>query len=408
MVKLNEDAQAELKGLIKELMEDDKNLSDRQAKAAAAEEANAKMLEDNAQLKARLDDLQGKVIKLSTKTAGDVKVLYKGYNVQDSKNFSAMLNKNESDAVAKNIISMLKGETNKLDKAFDGAYAVPSIYSNVLAGLAERNSVALSTMNVMAIDAPVLYLPVKGTRTTTTDAVSPGSANAAATPTLGQVTFTIDKYIGTYVEVLNSQIDDANIDFVNQWLIPSMAEGIGAYIDDEVFNGTNSIFTSSLNDCTAAVTASGTAGIASAVTFSNLNTIYNALSWDRGITNPVWFGPQGTFKDIMGLVGSTNDHPVFLDSLTSSPSKGIFGCPYIVTPAVSNTPANGAFRLYFCDPKHYTIVLRGTMQNLVNPFIKMKENTTQFISSIRCDGNITDAATPANTGAFTGLKRVDA
>jgi len=293
-------------------------------------------------------------------------------------------------------------------KTFDASYAVPSIYSSVLAGLAERNSIALTHMNVMQIPQPVLYLPVKGNRTTTTDAQSPGSANAVATPTLGQITFTIDKYIGSYVEVLASQIDDASFDFVNQFIIPTMAEGIGQYVDAEVFNGTNSIFTSSLNDCTAAVTASGVAGVASAITFANLNTMYNSLSWDRGITNPMWFGSQSAYKDVMGLVGTTNDHPIFLDSLTATPVKQIFGCPYIVTPVVSNAPSANGFRLFFGDAKNYTIVLRGGMESLVNPYIKLKEHTVQFVSSIRADGNITDNATPANTGAFTGLQRVDA
>jgi HK97 family phage major capsid protein len=358
-------------------------------------------------MKERLDALQGKVVNIQSKNFGGSKVLYKGYNLEDSKNFCATLTEDESKAVAQSLIDMSKGGGTAFEKTFDGSYAVPEIYSSVLMGLAEYNSIGLSYMNVMVIDAPVMYMPVKANRTTTTDAQSAGTANAVATPTLGQITFTIDKYIGSYIEVLKSQISDANFDFINQFIIPTMGEGIGQYIDAEVFNGTNSIFTTSVCDATASVTASGASGIADAVTFSNLNTMYNSLSWDRGITNPRWFGPQGVYKDIMGLVGSTNDHPIFLQQLTGTPVKQLLGCPYVVTPVVANAPDDGACRLFFGDPRHYTIVLRGGIENLVNPYIKMKEHTMQYISSIRADGNITDNATASSTGAFTTMKRSD-
>lgn len=414
MTKLNSDAQVELKGLLKELMQEDKELAAKEAKAAAQAEANAKMLEENTELKARLDALQGKILTLNSKTVSPIKVMYKGYNPEDSKNFATMLNKDEANAVAKSVITMLQSTTEQkgwTQKAFDATYAVPTIYSNVIAGLAERNSVALTYMNVMQTSAPIVKIPVKGTRTTTTNATSPGTANAAATPTIGQITFTVDKRIGSYIDVYQSNIDDASFDFVNQWIIPSQAEGIGQYIDDEVFNGTNSEFTSALDEVansTGVTITTGASAVASAITFANLNTIYNGLAWDRGITNPMWFGSQGAFKDIMGLVGTANDHPIFLDSLTASPTKGIFGCPYIVTPALLNAPADGKFRLIFGDPKHYTIMLRGGLEHLVNPYILMKEDTVQFIARMRGDGNITDSATASATSAFCGLKRDDA
>jgi len=111
----------------------------------------------------------------------------------------------------------------------------------------------------------------------------------------------------------------------------------------------------------------------------------------------------------MGLVGSTNDHPIFLPNLIGTPVKQIFGARYIVTPAISNTPANGAIRLAFGDPKHYRIFIRGSQfRTMINPYIKMKEHYVQFICDSRSDGNISDHATPASSGAWTTMKRVDA
>ena len=85
------------------------------------------------------------------------------------------------------------------------------------------------------------------------------------------------------------------------------------------------------------------------------------------------------------------------------------GSPYVITPAVADVPGNGHIRLAFGDPRHYTIFVRGgTMVSMVNPYILAKEDETQFIAKARCDGNISDHATPASSGAWTTMLRTDA
>lgn len=403
------DYKEKLTGILKEKA-DKQKVAEMEEKMAAFEERLAKADEDKAEWKARYDALQDKAFTFNTKKAGEQTYIFKGYNPQLSKNFKATVSNDEAEVVAKAYYEMIKdgregSVLKQIDKAFDGANALGVQYGSALMGLAERSSVALTYAEVIVAEDPIVKLPAKDVRDAV-DSKSPGTANTDGSATLAQITWTIDKFTGNYYEVLTNQIEDAKFDIVNEFLIPMQAEAMGQNYDSEMFNGGE--YTSSIVDATASVTASGVAGIAAAVTFSNLRTMYNALSWDRGIRNPMWFGPQGVYADIMGLAGSTNDHPIFLETLIATPPKTIFGAPYIVTPAIDNTPDDGAIRLAFGDPRHYRIFIRGSkFRTMVNPYIKMKEHYVQFICDSRSDGNISDHATPASSGAWTTMKRSD-
>jgi len=178
-------------------------------------------------------------------------------------------------------------------------------------------------------------------------------------------------------------------------------------VDAEVFNGTNSIFTTSIVDVTAAVTASGAVATAAAITFDNLNTMFYHVEWERGLGDCKWFGSRAALKDISGLT-DTYGLPIFQTvPINGRPSQTLMGAEYVITPKISNTPANGAMRLCFGDPRYYTIMLRGGITNLVNPYILMKEDVVQFIVKLRADGNVSDNATAASSGAWAVLSRVD-
>ena len=185
-------------------------------------------------------------------------------------------------------------------------------------------------------------------------------------------------------------------------------------MDDEVFNGTNSKYTTSIIDVTAAVTASGVSGIAAAITFANLNTMFYHVEWERSLGDPKWFGSRAALKDISGLRAdavSANDGkglPIFQQvPINGRPSQTLMGAEYVITPTIANAPNNSAMRLCFGDPSHYTIVLRGGLTNLVNPYIMMKEDVVQFIAKIRSDGNVNDNATASSSGAWAVMSRVD-
>lgn len=394
------DNEEKLAGLIKEQAE--KASSEATAKfeerMATQEETNAKILEDNVDLKAQLDSLQDKKFKSSGKF-GETVFQFKGYNPDLNKNFRGTLTHDEVEAVAKMYLDLAHG------KAIDFASEMPQSFGETILGLGELSSSALRYMNVLTIDRPVFTAPVKATRETS-DAQASSTANTSTSITAANIVWTIDKRIGSYAEVRVDQLEDAAFDIVNGWVIPMQAEGIGQYVDAEVFNRTNSEFTTAIVDATASVTASGASGIAAAITFANLNTMFYSVEWERGLGDCKWFGPRAALKDVMGLVDNNGQPIMRTVPVNGRPVHYVFGAEYVVTPKVANAPALNAIRLAFGDPKHYTICLRGSMQNLVNPYIKMKEDEVQFIAKLRGDGNIDDNATAASSGAWTTMKRI--
>ena len=275
-------------------------------------------------------------------------------------------------------------------------------------GLAELSSVALTHANVIVADAPVVKLPSKGTRETA-DFQTSGTANVEGTQTIGQITWTIDKRMGTWINIRNDQLDDAVFDIVNQVIVPMQAEAIGVQVDAETFNRTSSEFTSAIVDAPAGVTVSGTVAMAAAITFTNLNTLFYSVEWERGILNPMWFGSRAALKDIAGIMDNQS-RPIFQQvPINGRPSQTLMGAQYVITPAVADVPGNGHIRLAFGDMKHYTIFVRGgTFISMVNPYIEMKADLTQFIAKARMDGNVADHSSPGSSGAFATLLRTDA
>lgn len=382
------DKRTEAKGIVTEIVREEMVAAEE--KIAAQAEANAKILEANAELKASLESLQGKVATMNTKVAGPVELKFAGMNPNMSKNWKANFNSDQKDAIAKAYCDMANGNT----KAFTATDYLSTGFGNVIMGLAELNSVALTDCTVMTVKDGVTNLPVKGSRVTSTDAQGKGTANAEADSEDGKVTLTIDTRIGSYYDVNKEDIDDANFDFINQWIIPSMAEGIGQYIDAEVFLGTNAVFTHSIDDVTQNQVSE--ADPADLVSFAHLNTLYNGIEWTRKLKAPKWYGPQGVYKDIMGLVGTANDHPIYLRDLTAAPSMSVMGLPFVVTPAIANDAAAGAMRYCIADLSSYVIGIRGPMDKLINPFILGKEFQVQFALALRADGVITSNATAAS------------
>ena len=403
-----EDKRAELKGIIKEVVEEmpDDKLAAMEEKIAAQEETNVKTLETNTELKAQLEGLQGKLITLKQNT-GTNTFMFKGLDPNMVKNFKSTLSNSEAEQVAKVMVKQALAHQNgdvfneASIKVFDGATAIPVQYGSAVMGLAELSSVALSYANVIQADTNVIKLPTKGTRDTIDSQVS-GTANRVDTSTIGQLTWTIDKRVGNYIEIRNDQLDDANFDIVNQIIVPFQAEAVGHNTDDEMFNGTE--FTSSVSGVTPSIDQTSTV----VFTFDNLNTMFYALEWERILGDPKWFGSRAALKDISALVDD-NSRPIFQQvPINGRPAQTLFGAQYIITPSIANAPVDGAIRLAFGDPKHYTIFIRGSeFVSMVNPYIKMKEDITQFIAKARMDGNVSDNATVTSSGAWTTAQRND-
>jgi len=397
-----ENKKEELRGLVKEVIQDQiKGVEDKIMEAADAQkEENAKILESNKELKEYMDSMQDKRITLAQNT-GTNNYIYKGHNaLQPSRNFIMDVPKELGDEAAKGMLDTFMSVAKALTTT--ASYAVPVEYGVGLLGLGELTSMGLSRCTVWQLDAPTFKLPNKTTRATI-DTQSYGTANAAAATDLGQTTWTIDKRIGSYETLYADALADSNIDIVGMFIEPMIAEGIGQDVDDKMFNDTGAVFTTTVGaDCTTDTTASGAAGIAAAGTFANLNTMYNTIEWSRGIVDAEWFGPQGMMKDVMGLLDD-NKRPIFQQvPINGRPSNMLMGCRFNVTPAISNTPANGKIRLAFGSPKHYVITLRDGVTFQVNQYAGMKEGYVQIIGHLRADANLTAAT------AWTTLKRNDA
>ena len=393
--------QEKLAGLIKEKAQEasKEQTLELEAKIAELEEAEAKRKEMDTEWKLRMDALQDKKFKTSGKF-GVVNTVFRGYDTTLNKNFKACLTDEEAETVAKAYLDAARG------KVIDFSGVMPVGYGSTLLGLAELSSSALSTMRVMPIGTKSFKAPVKATRETV-DSQAPGTARTSTSITAGSITFTIDEIIGSYVDVLRTDIRDAQTELVNSWIIPMQAEDIGQYVDAEVFNGTNSKYTTSIIDVTAAVTASGTVATAAAITFANLNTMFYHVQWERGLGNCKWYGSRAALKDVSGLV-DTYGRPIFQQvPINGRPSMTLMGAEFVITPKIANAPANGAMRLCFGDPNQYIITTRGGIENLVNPYILMKEDTVQFIANFESDGNVADHATAASSGAWAVMKRSD-
>ena len=385
----------EARGLVKEVVQDmvGKDIDKIKADAEALKEQNAKALEANKEMKAQFDAMQGKLLKLNQNT-GENTYIFKGYDVnRPARNFKMNVSKEMQEEVAKNIVKALSiGST--------GAYALPVEYSNGLLGLGELTSVALAKCRIYNLSTTSLKIPTKATRATV-DTQAFGTANAAAATDLGQLTFTIDKRIGSYETIYNDVLSDQMFDVVGQFVEPMIAEAIGQTLDAEVIKKTE--FTTDITaGATAGVTVSGSVAMAAAITYANLVSMAYAVELERGV-NPQWFVPRGVMKDIVGLVSATTGSPIFNPvPISGAPQGSLLGYPINIMPALSNTPANGAIRAFFGDPSQYIVALNGGLVFQVNPYVSMKEGLTQFIGYARADGNIVSA------NAFATLKRVDA
>jgi len=393
------DKREELNGLVKEVMKED--LEKMEGRLADNEERNAKLLEEYGEMKEQMEKAQGQLITLNQNTGSNT-FRFKGMNALDTtKNFKIDVSEEVAEKFAADTIEVMKAAYTS---ANTGAYVIPAIYGSSLLGLAELKSVALAKARILKVDAPVLYLPAKGTRATV-DSQAFGTANTGAATTLGQITWTIDKRVGGYQEINNDVILDGMFNVVDEWIIPTIAEAIGQNADDEMFNGTQ--FTSSISDVTDAITASGTTLIAAAITFANLNKMFYHPEWERGL-NCEWFGSRAAMKDIAALT-DTYGYPLFQQvPINGRPSTMLMGAQYNVCPSIANAPADGAVRMCFGDPSQYIITLRGGNSPFVNPYIKMKEGILQVGMYARMDGNIADHATASSSAAWAVMSRVDA
>lgn len=389
------DKKLELQGLIKETIETEygNKLGDLQDKAAAQEELNAKALEENTALKAQLDAMQNKEFKM-TQNTGDNTYVFKGYDVaKPSRNFKMALTNDEREASASVLLKMWEASAGRSEKALTtgntGAYAVPEVYGSALLGLAELSSFALGHCRVIPYPGEIMYMPAKGTRTTTTDAQQHGTANAAADSTLAKLTFTIDKRVGGYETLWNNVLRQSNFDVIGEFVEPVMAEAIGQKFDGYMFNASSEFTTNITTNGTTGATFSGTIG-SSSITYNGLVDVETAVNQERGVANCVWCMSRSVYGRIRKLKDD-NSRPLIERSMEAPLGHELFGYPLHIVPTIATAPANNAIALAFGSPQRYILGINQGILFHVNPIVEQKEGKTQFIIEATADGNIEDS-----------------
>lgn len=388
-----------LQGIVKEMIQEEygKELDEMKDRAEALEEANAKALEENKELKTKYDELQGKTMNfISNATGKKEEYVFKGYDVnRPTRNFKVKCSKEVGDEVNEQI-------TKALTSSNTGAYAIPTEYSSSLLGLAELQSYALSRCRIIRFNGSSMKIPAKGTRASV-DAQAFGTANTGASTTLSQLTFTIDKRVGSYEVLYNDVLKQSNFDVVGEFVEPVMAEAIGQNFDGEIFTKTE-FTTDIVSGGTSGATFSGTIADGK-ITYSKLIDTEFAVEQERGV-NPEWVMPRGVMKYIRKLADD-NNQPIWdraMEGAAAGATGGtLLGYPVFIvgTDAIGASPSDGEICVAFGDPKRYIIAMNDSLTFQVNPYVEMKEGKTQFIMYAVADGNI-EAAT-----AWAYIKRSD-
>lgn len=362
------------------------------AEVAAEIEANAKKFEENTELKSQFEAMQGKIVTLQTKAAGNQDYVFLGYNNQDMvKNFKIGCTLEQHSEVSKMV-------TLALTNANTGAYAIPVEYANSLLGLAELDSYALGHCRVITYPGEVMYMPTKADRATT-DAQAYGTTNVDAAITLGRITFTIDTRMGNKMAVYNNVLNQSNFDVMGQFINPAMIEGIHQHIDGEFIEKTD--FTSSLTDGAAATTFSGGFVSGTTLTYDKLMDMEFGPEMERGL-NPEWIMSRAMFKEVKKIKNSQGD-PIWDKDIIGPNRYTIDGYPVYIVPAMS-TPAactDGKICMAFGDPQHYILARNEGMLLQRENITQMDLGITNFYAQTAMDGNIVTSA------AWSVLKRSD-
>lgn len=384
-VKLKEMIDAQIEGMGSEI-------ETLKAEVASEKEANAKAFEESTTLKAQFEAMQGNIVTLQTKAAGEQKYVFLGYDNQDmAKNFKIGCTLDQHSEVSKMVkLALTSGNT--------GAYAIPVEYASSLLGLAELQSYALGRCRVITYPGEIMYMPTKGTRGTS-DAQAYGTVNTDGGITLGRLTFTIDKRIGSKMAVYNNVLKQANFDFMGQFVNPAMVESIYQTIDGEFIEKTE--FTSSLTDGATATTFSGAFTSGTTLTYDVLMDLEFGPEMERGL-NLEWIMNRAMFKEVKKLKDNTGQ-PIWDKDLIGPNRYSIDGYPVHLVPAMA-TPAacsDGKICIAFGDPQQFILAKNEELLLQREDITQMDKGITNFYAQAVMDGNIVTSA------AWSVLKRSD-
>ena len=375
-----------LKGMISDMI-DGKSKEEALEVAAAQNEKIAKALEENADLKARLEKIESmpaKEVNLSVPGKDGVtkKFIYKGYDLR-KQGANLEIPEERRERHAKFLIDCLAKATNVEGTGSRGGYTVPDEYADDVLAFARLASVTLQDANVVDMGTDVLRVPAELANvsvTWTAEEDDLGQSN----PTFSEVVLTAQR-LGSYSIASNELLADEQYDFVSM-LTSQFAEAIALEIDKQVFQG--GTFTGALSGCTTnTVTCASTATSPNRhiqITHDELSQAIAKLT-DNKLAGSKFYIHQNSLHYIR-VEQDTAGNPIF-----AMPGGGVPGTiyeyPYRVSSQLPATPAAAAGFILFGNLKNYMIGRRrSAMQLEVDPYGLFDTYRTRFRMVTRWDG----------------------
>jgi HK97 family phage major capsid protein len=384
-----------LKGMINEMI-DNKTKDEAVEIAAETNEKMAKLMEQNAELKAKMEALENAPAKkVRIATPGDTKdvgeYFYKGY---DLRNQGAKLDiSNErKELYAKFLIDMIGKASMAGGAAATGGNIVPVEYENEILRFATLNSLALQDCTVISMNRSVMKIP---TLASGVSVAWEGEADiiAQSDPEFGQVTLTAQKLAARSISS-NELLADASYDIVSL-LTEQFAEAIALEIDDSVFNGGGgSTMTGALSGAgnTLSCSATGTSPNRHVqITEAELSEAISKLT-DNKLRGAKFYLHQNSMHYVR-VLADDNGSPIFARPGNGVPGT-IYEYPYAVSGQVgSASPGAATPFILFGNLKNYILGRRkGDMSIQVNPWLLWNTDQTSFRVTTRWDGAVGLAA----------------
>ena len=269
-----------------------------------------------------------------------------------------------------------------------GGYLVPQEFSNELdmasefTGEVERLAKKLNTAGGGLLDYPTL-------NDTATDAnlVSEASAVTVQDMTFGNKQLSAYNY-SSLVKVSQQLLQDSAFD-LNAFLVEAMGERIARATNAAFTTGTGS---SQPQGIITGSAAGKTAASATAITADEiLDLIY---SIDPSYRNKPGFGLMAHDNVIAAIralgLGSANDFPVFIPSMTAGEPDRIFGVPVYVNNDMASSIATGEKTLLAADFSKFVVRNAGGIQMLRLNERFADELEVGFVSWKRSDSVVLD------------------
>lgn len=381
------DAEKQLRGLIAEMI-DEKTMSKAAEIADKKNEDHAKMVEQNAELKAQIEKLQSapaQKVELPVPGSTEKKTFYKGYNLA-KQGMILSLDDARKQEVAKMFVDMIHGKAAMQEgTTTEGGFLVFDEYQSEILAHARLSSVALRDCRILPMASDTLRIP-REDGAVSVNWTAEEIALTQSEPTIAEVVLTANK-LGAYSIVSNELLADSQFDIVS-WLTELFAEAAGQEIDNQWMNGTT--FTGILSGgvTTNTVTCTSTTTTPNRhvqVDDTELSSMVAALTSNK-LVGAKYYLHRNSLHYIR-MMEDTAGVRIWMLPNANQPGT-IYGYPYELVDAIPSAPNAGDPFLAFGNMKKGYIIgiRRGAMSLDMDPYGAFTTDQTRFRLVTRFDG----------------------